>query len=141
MFRRKSIANLTAAAILGSMLFMPSAAVIAGEVVRSAGAVSYVSGGVGTESLDRLAAAANAFNLKLVFALNSGEYMGGVTVTIVDAAGRTVLDAASEGPWLLARLPAGEYRILAVSSGNAVRQHVAVSSGKLSTVDFRWPSE
>lgn len=111
------------------------------ESVQTAGGVSYVSGGVGTDSIDRLRSLSGDFNLKLVFAMNSGDYVSGVGVAIADAAGKTLLDTTSEGPWFLARLPAGNYQIVATFGGKAVKRQIAVGAAKLRTVDFRWPSE
>ena len=137
----KTIANLLAAAGLGSALIFTPCAALADEIVQSTGAVTYVSGGVATESLDRLAAMTRDFNLKLVFATKSGEYLSDVKVTIADASGKTMLETMSEGPWLLARLPRGNYQVIASNSGNAITQRVAVNDGRVKTVDFRWSSE
>jgi len=76
-----------------------------------------------------------------VFALKSGEYVSGVGVVIADAGGKTLLDTTSEGPWFLAKLPAGNYQIVATFGGNAVKRQIAVGAAKLRTVDFRWASE
>jgi hypothetical protein len=64
-----------------------------------------------------------------------------VRVAIADAAGKTLLDATSEGPWFLTRLPVGNYQIVATFAGNAVKRQVAVGTEKLKTIDFRWASE
>jgi hypothetical protein len=127
--------------VLGSALFAAPASAQSDAVVRTAGSVSYVSGGVGTDSIERLNSLARDFNLKLVFALNSGAYVSDVGVVIADAAGKTVLDTTSEGPWLLTRLPAGNYHIVATFAGNPVKRQVAVGSAALSTIDFRWATE
>ena len=111
------------------------------ESVQTAGGVSYVSGGVGEDSIDRLRSLTGNFNLKLVFAMKSGDYVNGVGVVIADAAGKTLLDTTSEGPWFLARLPAGSYQIVATFGGKAVKRQVTVGAAKLKTVDFRWASE
>lgn len=111
------------------------------ESVQTAGAVTYVSGGVGEGSLDRLRSLTGDFNLKLVFALKSGAYLSGVGVSIADAAGKTLLDTTSEGPWFLVSLPAGNYQIVATSGGHAVKRQIAVGAAKLRTVDFRWATE
>lgn len=142
-FENKSIAHGLAVILLG-FAFLTSAAAAPGDgagVQKTPGGVSYVSGGVGTDSIDRLNSLAGDFNLKLVFALTSGSYVSDVKVAIADAAGKTLLDTTSDGPWLLARLPAGNYQVVATLSGNAVRRQVAVGSAKLRTVDFRWASE
>src|SRR5687767_3028549 len=107
-----------AAIVLGSALFVAPASAQSDAVVRTTGSISYVSGGVGTDSIERLNSLARDFNLKLVFALSSGAYVSDVGVVIADAAGKTLLDTTSEGPWLLTRLPAGNYHIVATFAGN-----------------------
>lgn len=125
-----------AAALLGSASV--AGAADAEPVVQTAGSVSYVSGGVGSESIDRLSALSSQFNVKLVFAINSGEYVSDVGVVISDGKGRKVVDAVSEGPWFLVRLPAGNYQIVATLAGKAEKRQVVVGATKLMTMDFRW---
>ena len=110
-------------------------------IVQAAGSVTYVSGGVGTESIDRLNVLAADFNLKLVFALTSGEYVSGAKVAITDANGKTLLEATSDGPWFLARLPRGNYQIVATLADKSLKRQVAVDPGKTRSVDFRWVAE
>jgi hypothetical protein len=137
----KSLAHSFAAILLGSALLVPAASAASDAIVQTTGGVSYVSGGIGTDLRDQLSSHANDFNLKLVFALTSGEYVSGVRVAIVDAAGKTILDTTSEGPWFLAKLAAGNYQIVATFSGKAVKRQAAVGTAKLRTIDFRWASE
>lgn len=139
--KSKSLARGLAAILLVSASLVPFASADSGEVVHTAGSVSYVSGGVGTESIDRLNSVVRDFNLKLVFALQSGEYVSGVGVVIADARGRTLLDTTSDGPWFLAKLPAGNYRVVATFAGQSEKRTIAVGAGKPRTVDFRWASE
>ena len=138
-----SFTHSLAAILLGFAFLAPAAGAPGDDAVvqKTAGGVSYVSGGVGTDSIDRLKSLSSDFNLKLVFALTSGSYVSDVKVAIADAKGRTILDTTSDGPWLLTRLPAGNYQVVATLSGNAVRRQVAVGAAKLRTVDFRWASE
>ena len=134
------LAHSFAVILLGSASLISVPSVNADEI-KTAGGVAYVSGGIGTDSIDRLGALASAYNLKLVFALNSGEYVSDVRVASANAAGTTLLDAMSAGPWLLTRLPPGNYRVVATFAGNAVTRQVAVGVKNLRTVDFRWVSE
>jgi hypothetical protein len=129
------------ALLLGAATLVPFADANSDESVQTVGRVSYVSGGVGTSSLDRLGSLARDFNLKLVFALKSGDYVSGVKVTIADAAGKQLLDTTSEGPWFLAKLPAGNYQVVATFADKAEKRTIAVGPEKLKTVDFRWGSE
>lgn len=84
---------------------------------------------------------AHGFALILLFALKSGAYVSDVRVTIADATGRTVLDATSDGPWFLTKLPAGTYQIVATLAGRAIKQPLSVGTARLKTIDFRWASE
>lgn len=112
------------------------------EAVVTEGEVSWVSGGVGADSRERLDAleAGFGFNLKLIFALQSGDYLSEVAVRLVDAGGRTVLQANGVGPILLVRLPAGSYDCIASVDGREQRQKLKVVAGRLGRSVFRWPA-
>jgi hypothetical protein len=139
--KSKSLAQGFAAILLAFVALVPAASAADDAIVQTAGGVSYVSGGIGSESRDRLGSLARDFNLKLVFAMKSGEYVSGVNVAIANAAGKTLVDATSEGPWFLTRLPAGNYQIVATFAGHAVKRQVAVGAARLTTIDLRWASE
>lgn len=110
-------------------------------VVRESDDIRYVSGGVGDASLEQLSRRVGEFNLKLVFALKSGEYLADVRVVITDGKGRARVETTAEGPWLLARLPAGEYRVAARHAGKTFEQSVTVGARALRVVSFRWHDE
>ena len=129
------------ALLLASATLVPVAYTAEDEAVQNRGGVSFVSGGVGADSTDRLNSLAKDFNLKLVFALKSGDYVSGVDVTIADAAGKTLVNTRSEGPWFLTRLPAGNFKIAATFAGKTENRMIAVGTEKLKTVDFRWAGE
>jgi hypothetical protein len=103
------------------------------------GDVSYVSGGVGEESREQLKAFAAAFNLKLLLAHKSGEYIGDVQIVLVDAKGKEILKAVAEGPIFMANLPAGRYEVIATTEGLTQKLRATVVKGKLGTLVFRWP--
>lgn len=131
-----------AALLLGCAMLLPAGNAISADAsVQTTGGISHVSGGIGDDSIARLESLAGDFNLKLVFALQSGNYVTDVKVVIADARGKTLLDATSAGPWFLVKLPAGSYQIAATFAGNAVKRSVTVGKAKLQTVDFRWAAE
>ena len=121
--------------------FVTDAGADDGLMVRQAGGLPYVSGGVGEESLQQLKDHVSEFNLKLVFAMTSGSYLSDVRVAIADAKGKTLLEATSDGPWFLAKLPGGRYRVVASYAGKAIERSIAVDAKALKTVDFRWDHE
>lgn len=108
------------------------------EQVTMIGNISYVSGGIGEDSRQRLSAFAAAFNLRLLMALTSGEYVGDVTVAIVDDKGREVLKAVSEGPIFMANLPPGRYEVSASIGGVIQKRTLALVAERQSVVHFRW---
>jgi hypothetical protein len=100
------------------------------------GNVRYMSGGVGLEERSAMEAA-KGFDLKLVFAMVSKEYLSGINVLIQDSGGKTILSAESAGPWFLLDLPEGEYTIQ-VAMGNQ-KQVRKVNVGKgMQTLNFLW---
>jgi hypothetical protein len=128
-----------AVALLISALFASGAQAAGNEaVMQTAANVPYVSGGIGIDAIDRLDTMAAQFNVKLVFAYKSGEYLSDVNVTITDASGKTVLDTMSDGPWLMTKLSQGRYQIAASFAGQTEKRTLAVGNAKLNTVDFRW---
>lgn len=108
------------------------------EAVYMMGNVSYMSGGIGEDSREHLKAFSAGFNLKLVLAMKSGEYVADVQVSIDDKHGKNVLQATSEGPIFMANLPAGSYQVTATAEGQAQRRSVTVDKGRLGTLHFRW---
>jgi hypothetical protein len=106
--------------------------------VKSSGNISYVSGGVGLEERDALAQMSRDYNLKLNFAVSSGNYLGDVSVVITDARGQVVLEAVSEGPWFFAKLPSGKYTIRAEVMGKAQQQSSRVPAKGQAQVNFFW---
>ena len=139
--KKKLISYGLTAILLGSVSLLSVANADNIVIANNSGGVSYVSGGVGTESLDQLRSVVRDFNLKMVFALNSGEFLSNVRVVINDAKGKTVLDVLSDGPWFLTKLPAGNYQVVATVAGKAERRQINVAATTLRTIDFRWKSE
>jgi hypothetical protein len=109
------------------------------NVEKSRDGIEYLSGGVGIDAQDRINARAKDFNLKLVFTLNEGNYIADVGVTVKDAQGRTVVEDTAEGPFFLAKLPAGQYTVAATFEGKTVTRKLQVGKG-LRTEYLRWPS-
>ena len=97
--------------------------------------VPYLSGGVGLDERTAMQGMASQYNLKLEFALNQGNYLGDVRVSLK---GPVSLDAVSEGPWFLVRVPPGTYSVTVESAGMRKTQTVTVGAGGQKTVVFRW---
>jgi hypothetical protein len=109
------------------------------ESVVMVGNVSYVSGGIGEDSRERLQSFTKAFNLKLVLAQKAGAYIGDVQVLIAGRDGKPLVQAFAEGPIFMAKLPPGSYDVTTTADGQSQRQKVVVNKGGLSTLHFRWP--
>ncbi len=109
------------------------------EQPRTGSGATYISGGVGLDSVERLNSQSKDFNLKLVFTLNEGNYLASVPVTVTDARGTKVIDAVSDGPLFMAKLPAGSYTVAATNDGKTQTRKVTVGQG-LQTTYLRWPA-
>ena len=110
------------------------------DAKKTQGTVPAVSGGVSLNARDTLRGSESNANVKMVFALNTGNYVSDVQVKVNDSAGRTIIEDTSNGPWLLARLPAGSYTANATYNGHTVTQKFSVGKSGLRTAQFRWPA-
>jgi hypothetical protein len=109
------------------------------DSARANASVPAVSGGVSLNARDNMRNQEANANVKMVFALNTGNYVSDVRVKVVDSKGNTVLEDVANGPWLLAKLPAGNYTATATYNGKAVTQKISAGKG-LRTAQFRWPA-
>lgn len=109
---RIGLIGVCTAALLG--LLCPTAQAI--ESGTSATGVRYVSGGVGQEEALTLRENRAAYTLWLVTATARGSaWLSDVQVRIRQRdTGAVVLEHRLDGPWLMADLPAGQYRIEAI---------------------------
>lgn len=101
-----------------------------------------MSGGIGIEQQEAMRKQAAAYNVKLVFALKSREYVADVKVSIADKNGNEILNTISEGPWLYVQLPPGVYTIKCSFRGDTkeIRELRVPKSGQL-TRTLLWDPE
>lgn len=104
------------------------------------GGAQAASGGVGLNARDDLRARAPDHNVKMVFALTTGNYVADVQVKVMDRSGKTVVDGVSDGPWMYAKLPPGSYTARATYGGHTRTQKFTVGRSGTKTAHFRWPA-
>jgi hypothetical protein len=105
------------------------------------GQVAVAAGGVGEAEELALLAVERQFSLKLVFSLIEGNYLADVDVGVTDVRGKTLIERRGEGPFVLARLPAGEYSVTATHAGQTISRKLKVIGGRLRTEYFRWRAD
>ena len=109
-----------------------------GLEVQFAGDIRYVSGGIGKAEQLALKEARPDYNLHLTFAHRGGAFLARVPVSIRNESGHVVLEAVSRGPYLLARLPAGDYRVSATNDGNVQTRNISVAPDGPASLRFYW---
>ena len=116
------------------------AAIASLTLVVTAGAadVPHISGGIGSGERDELRTKEREYNLKIITAMKSGDYLSGVQIVIESPTKERMLETTMVGPILLAKLPPGSYTIRATASGQTLIQTVAIEAQGLKQVDFRW---
>ena len=102
--------------------------------------IPYISGGVGADEREQFAAKEAEYNLKIVVAETSGDYLADVKVVIESASRGRMLETTMDGPILLATLPPGTYTIRATSGRDRLTQTVSIPAQGPRQVVFRWNS-
>ena len=85
--------------------------------VRTAGTVSYLSGGIGDEELAELRSQKHQYNVHLLMNIPAGNYISNVAVDVRDSKGADVFNVSGVGPYLYFSLPPGRYTLTATSPG------------------------
>jgi hypothetical protein len=107
----------------------------------TAGGVPYITGGIGSDESEAIKAQFTKYALALTFAkVQDGHnvFLASVPVQIRDAAGSTVLDVTTEGPYLLVDVPPGKYDVIATHDGRQQRVSLPVTAGKTTERAFSW---
>lgn len=105
------------------------------------GTVTYRSGGIGHDEAVAMRKEAAHYPLSVEFvkhAKPTDEFLANISVSIKDAAGKTELSTVSNGPFLLAKLPAGKYTISATDNGLTKTRDVTIAANKSEHVIFDW---
>lgn len=98
----------------------------------------YLSGGVTDDERAQMLAGGKNFNLKLIFAEKTGAYLTDIEVVVTDPKGKKVLEIKSGGPIVLAKLPAGNYRVAAAANGKEQRRNVSIPAKGQGSMAFYW---
>lgn len=114
------------ASVLGAAISVNAAQASNLPPERVNGVASYVSGGVSDGEAQRFQAAFKQYPLVVELYEHSGardEYTADAEVRITDRKGMTVLEQRADGPFMLVRLPAGDYTVSASLHGNSLPGH------------------
>lgn len=122
---------------IAAFLILLSSASLSVAQTAPPGSVDYLTGGVGEVQRAEMAALPG-YNLRVALANTAGEYLADADVRVLDTRGREVLSTHMDGPWLIARLPAGTYRIVATFAGEQRTQSVQVPASGQRQVVLRW---
>ena len=106
--------------------------------VQQQGDVSYTSGGVGLDESRALLREQAHWPLSLRFTGPTAEYLSGVTVRIAGGKGGDVLSTEAMGPYMLVKLPPGNYTVYAKYKDQEKKQSVNVSGPGKAKAAFHW---
>ena len=106
--------------------------------IQQQGSVSYTSGGVGLDESKALLREQSHWPLSLRFTGPTADYLSGVHVRIVDGKNGEVLGTEAMGPYMLVKLPPGQYTVYAKYKDQEQHRAVSVSGPGRAKVAFHW---
>jgi hypothetical protein len=124
-----------------TMLNFPGASAAEPDRVQESNGITFVSGGIGAESRDSLAAREKSYNFKLILTLEgSGTFVSDARITLTGANGNKLVEHVTDGPLFLAGLPAGGYVVTATFRNLIQTRKFQVRADRLHTEYMRWPA-
>ena len=142
---RTRVGLLLASGLLAALMAGASFAQAAMPEPKTSNGIEYVTGGFGDDMAQAFKAAESEYPLALTFAEDAGggsrPYLAEVDVTIKDQSGATVLEVPSTGPYFLAKLKPGKYRVEATHMGKTQTQNVTVGEGGSGRHVMTWKSQ
>lgn len=105
------------------------------------GVATYISGGIGQDESSLIQQEAKNYPLELEFVIKASpkdEYAADVGVKVTDASNNVVLDAVSNGPFFLAKLPAGNYHLAVAKKGQVKDRKITITPGSHQHIMFEW---
>ncbi|SIO72747.1 hypothetical protein SAMN05444172_9230 [Burkholderia sp. GAS332] len=109
---------------------------------RAEGAITYLTGGIGSDQSSAIKSVMNKYPLVLEFVGKTdagNDYLADVPVTISDSHGKDLLSTKSDGPFMLVSLPHGRYSVTATYNGNTRHREVNITGTMHAHEIFTWP--
>jgi hypothetical protein len=111
--------------------------------VQTSGEVSYVSGGIPFEQLPAFNAARSQFPLNIEVYERDGSrnaFTADADVRVINAkSGDVVLETKTEGPYLWAKVPPGQYKVETTLNGKVKEARVSVNGAKTARTIIVFP--
>ncbi len=130
----------------GAAAFAQGDSSIAGSTlppVQTQGQVEFLTGGIGKDESDAIKQVAGSWPLMLELArvaVPRAEYISDAKITIRDKAGSTILEMTAEGPYVLVKLPPGNYSLDAVFESKTIHRRLSVGKEGSQKVILLWPA-
>lgn len=111
--------------------------------MQTKGDLAWISGGIGESQAKAFEHAEARYPLTLEFVVKPegkgtpAEFTAAVPVTVTGEHGKALLNATSQGPFMLLKLPHGHYTVTAEHRGRKIERHVVVGQGHHRVV-FEW---
>ena len=112
--------------------------------VQTQGQTRFISGGIGKDESNAILQARGSWPLMLQLAQtvdSRAHYISDAQITIKNELRNTVLDTATEGPYLLVNLPAGEYSLEATYNGITLHRKLNLQNGSNNKITLIWPAD
>jgi hypothetical protein len=110
-------------------------------LIKYQGDIAYINGGVERDEAKAIHADAKNWPLSIEFfeyLVDQRLWIGRVYLSIRDGNGKSIFEDSLDGPMFLAKLPSGNYEIIATHNGVTKTQKVQVVAGRPINVCIYW---
>jgi len=102
---------------------------------------TYISGGIGQAESHAMKHAAKQYPLEIEFLAKAkahDEYTADVQLKITNSENINIISATNQGPFVLAKIPDGKYRVEATENGITKVRHVQINASRPQSIVFEW---
>lgn len=138
---KQRIGTLAAAFLAASIAAAPAFAEVSSALPpeQNASGIVYRTGGIGKDEATAFKKIETHYPLVLEFIGKKAQYLADVKVTVAKAhGGQKVLETIATGPFLMAKLPPGKYRVTAEYMGKREHRTIEVRAKATAHVLFKW---
>lgn len=109
---------------------------------KTQGAITFITGGIGSDESNAMFAAAKKWSLLIemseIDGSGRGVWISGIDIRVLNAKQQSILETICDGPLMLLNVPPGQYTVEASYQGKLLKRSVVLKEGDPQKLSLFW---